>query len=46
MDFFFTSGTEMEDGEAKRGEPRTRTVQLPGTHWRGVFSFISVAAWL
>jgi hypothetical protein len=35
MDFFFTSGTEMEDGEEKRGELRMRTVQLPGVHWRG-----------
>lgn len=35
MDFFFTSGTEMEDGEEKRGEPRTRTMQLTGIHWRG-----------
>lgn len=33
--FLFTSGTEMEDGEEKRGEPRTRTMQLMGIHWRG-----------
>lgn len=35
MDFFFTSGTEMEDVEEKRGEPRTGTMQLTGIYWRG-----------
>ena len=32
MDFFFTYGTEMEDGGEKRGEPRTGTMQLTGIH--------------